>query len=108
MTFDQNNFKEIFWIILKNWDFMLFNYFDSVMIIIHSNQRLGLFEFSDSGHMIVKQQLCYNITNTIRSLFLFVHLEGITHVWQPKKKSKVKHVKVNCPTKPNTDLHNGD
>jgi len=22
MTFDQNNFKEIFWIILKNWDFM--------------------------------------------------------------------------------------
>jgi len=54
MTFDQNNFKEIFWIVLKYLEFMLLNQFDSVVTNIHSNQRLGLLEFSDLGHMIVK------------------------------------------------------
>jgi len=54
MTFDQNNFKEIFWITLKNWDFMLLNHFDSIMANIHSNLRLVLLKFSDSRHIIVK------------------------------------------------------
>jgi len=56
MTFDQNDFKEIFWIILKNMDFMLFNHFDSVMTNLHYNQRVALIELSDLGHIIVKQQ----------------------------------------------------
>jgi len=39
---------------LKYLEFMLLNQFDSVVTNIHSNQRLGLLEFSDLGHMIVK------------------------------------------------------
>jgi len=29
-------------------------------------------------------------------------------MYTSQTKSKVKHEKVNCPIKPNTDLHNGD
>jgi len=41
MTLDQNTFKEIFWITLKNWDFTLLNHFDSVMTNIMTN-NIGL------------------------------------------------------------------
>jgi len=38
---------------------MLNDHFESIMTNIHSNQRLGLLEFSDSGHMIVKIMIVF-------------------------------------------------
>jgi len=47
-------FQEISNFILNKLEFIRLNHFDSVITNLHSNQRLGLLEFIESGHMIVK------------------------------------------------------
>jgi len=90
------NFLEIFWIILKNQDFKTLNHFDMIMKDI----RIKLVQWFRSW--------LWNNDYVKTLITPLCSSDCHNSCTADKQNQKLNVVKVNCPTKANTDLHNGD